>query len=537
MAERRELTAERFALPITAVFGLSLLLIDQAKGAPAWFFGVFLLTSGIVLFAERLWVGQALEAAERQLVAAEDGVRRAEQGMIAALDDLRALDIVACAATVSALGEAGTTFRSALGGLETLAVQMQSSADAVAESARSVNRIATELASGSSEQAASVVEITAAMEELARTASQIAENAAAQAELAARGEASGGEGATAVTGAVAGIARVRERIASIAERAEALGARSREIFRVLDLIEEIAHETHLLSLNAAIEAAAEEGEHGRRFALVAEEVRLLARRSAESAASVRSLLQDFAQSAHATIQATDEGGREAERVLERAEAAAGSIEALRNAAAQTAQAAREIASASQQQDAAAGEVLTTLREASQVVQKMADGLRRFSDTARQLDALALDSKRLAQLFHLDSPHSLKHIAAAWAVPVRDRVGNWPAIDGLLQELVLQLPYVECMYFIDAPGSRLALAFNRHLLGDRELSDALREGQGFTERPWFRAAVAERRTILTAPFVSLLSQEEILTAATPIYAGDKLLGVLGVDVNIDAWTKR
>jgi len=537
MAERRQLTAERFALPVTALVGLALLLVDQAAGAPAWYFGAFLLASGIALFIERVWVGQALEAAEREIATGEALVRRAEQGMLAALDDLRALDIVGCAATVDALGEAGVTFRSALGGLETLAVQMQLSSDAVAESARSVNRIAAELASGSSEQAASVVEITAAMEELARTATQIAENAAVQAEHAARGETSGGAGAAAVAGAVAGIARVRERIESIAQRAEALGARSREIFRVLDLIEDIAHETHLLSLNAAIEAAAEEGEHGRRFSLVAEEVRLLARRSAESAASVRSLLQDFAQSAQATIQATEEGGREAERVLERAEAAAGAIEALRSSAAQTAQAAREIASASQQQDAAAGEVLATLREASQVVQKMADGLRRFSDTARQLDALSLDAKRLAQTFHLDSPHSLKHIAEAWSKRVRDRMGNWPAIEGLLQELVDQLPYVECLYFIDGPGTRLALVTSRALLGDRELPDSIREGHGFTERPWFRAATAERRTILTAPFTSLLSQEEILTAATPVYAGDKLVGVLGVDVNVDAWTKR
>ena len=174
-----------------------------------------------------------------------------------------------------------------------------------------------------------MVEITAAMEELARTASQIADNAAIQAELAQRAEESGNAGKAAVEEAVRrGRGGASKRISGIASRAEILGTRSKEIYRVLDLITEIAQETHILSLNAAIEAAAA-GDHGRRFSVVAEEVRRLAQRSQESVDSVRNLLDEFAGSIRATVVATEEGSKEAGRVLERARAAAAAIEELR----------------------------------------------------------------------------------------------------------------------------------------------------------------------------------------------------------------
>ena len=85
---------------------------------------------------------------------------------------------------------------------------------------------------------------------------------------------------------------MQKRITAISQRADALGTRSKEIYRVLELITEIAQETHILSLNAAIEAVAA-GADGRRFAVVAEEVRHLAHRSQESVDSVRGLLDEF----------------------------------------------------------------------------------------------------------------------------------------------------------------------------------------------------------------------------------------------------
>jgi Methyl-accepting chemotaxis protein (MCP) signalling domain len=379
------------------------------------------------------------------------------------------------------------------------------------------------------------VEITAAMEELARTASQIADNAALQADLAQKAEESGNTGQAAVEEAVDGVEEVKKRISGIAARAETLGTRSKEIYRVLDLITEIAQETHILSLNAAIEAAAA-GDHGKRFSVVAEEVRRLAQRSQESVDSVRNLLDEFAGSIRATVVATEEGSKEASRVLERARAAAAAIEDLRAASGDTARVAREISLATQQQNAASDEVVLTLKEVSQVVQRMADGLKQFSETADRLNHLGLIIQMLAQSFHLDSPHSLKHMAETWANLVRRRLGNWEAIERLLEDLVQRQAFIECLYFFDGKAGQNALTVNRQILGDREVPPAVRAGEGFEERPWYRAAVKEEHTILTPLFNSLLSGQPIFTAATPIYERGELAGVLGLDVNVDSWTK-
>ncbi len=519
------------------VAGLLLLLVAQAQGGPGWTFNAYLLLAvgAALLYMARVY--RAQEQGARRLEAAERRARRVEEVLVEAMDRLRAGDLVHCADSARDLPAGlAEVFGGAANALDILAQQIQSSSIEVAGAANAVNQIASELASGSSQQAASVVEITAAMEELARTASQIADNASIQADLAQRAEEAGNTGAAAVEEAVAGVEEVKKRISGIASRADTLGTRSKEIYRVLDLITEIAQETHILSLNAAIEAAAA-GDHGRRFSVVAEEVRRLAQRSQESVDSVRNLLDEFAGSIRATVVATEEGSKEASRVLERARAAASAIEDLRAASGDTARVAREISLATQQQNAASDEVVLTLKEVSQVVQRMADGLKQFSDTADRLNQLGLTIQMLAQSFHLDSPHSLKHLAEGWAGEVRRRLGNWEAIERLLEDLVARQGFVECLYFYDGKGSQTALVVNRILVGDKEVPPAVKSGEGFGDRPWYRAATRENRTVITPLFNSLLTAAPIFTAAAPVYRTDgELAGVLGLDINVDSWTK-
>jgi methyl-accepting chemotaxis protein len=519
-----------------AVAGYLLLVVADGQGAPGWLQDLFLVAAVAAIWVYLAFVYRPQLVLWDSVAALERRNRAVEEDLAQALDLLRSGDLVGSQAQAESLpAQLRAAFTGAAAALDVLAQQIQESSIEVAAAANSVNQIASDLASGSSQQAASVVEITAAMEELARTASQIAENAASQAELTGKAEESGDKGAAAVEEAVAGIEEAKKRISGIANRADTLGARSKEIYRVLDLITDIAHETHILSLNAAIEAAAA-GDHHRRFSVVADEVRRLAQRSQESVESVRYLLEEFAGSIRATMVATEEGSAEATGVLDRARAAASSIEQLRGASGDTARVAREISLATQQQNAASDEVVLTLKEVSQVVQRMADGLKQFSDTAERLNRLGLAIQMLAQSFHLESPHSLKHLSEGWARLVARRLGNWDAIERLLGELVEQQPYVECLYFYDGKAGQVALAVNRQLIGDREVPIGVRAGEGFGDRPWYKAAVRERRTVLTPLFESLISGQPIFTAATPIYDGGTLTGVLGLDVNVDSWTK-
>jgi len=522
---------------VLALAGLLLLTTSAAFGGPDWPFGLYLLVSIGAVLVYIFVTFRDHRTRQVELERAAAGRQQLEQGLVTALEELRAGDLVTCVEKADGLPRGlQDAFVSAADAINTLAQQIQNSSIDVASAANSVNQIASELASGSSEQAASVVEITAAMEELARTAAQIADNASTQADLTAQAEASGSVGSDAVDEAVEGVEEVKKRISGIATRADTLGTRSKEIYRVLDLITDIAQETHILSLNAAIEAAAA-GDHGRRFSVVAEEVRRLAQRSQESVDSVRNLLDEFTSSIRATVVATEEGSKEAARVLERARAAAAAIDELKSASSDTARVAKEISLATQQQNAASDQVVLTLKEVSQVVQRMADSLKDFSGTADQLNDLGLAIQLVAQSFHLDSPHSLKRLASSWAQEVRKRFGSWEAIEGMLGEMLQDNGFVELTYVMDAGGGQLAITVNEDVAGTHDVPQPVRSGEGLTERPWFRGVMREGRTIITPVYESLLSGEQCFTVAAPVKGeGDEIIGVLGVDVNVDSWTK-
>jgi methyl-accepting chemotaxis protein len=489
------------------------------------------------VLAYGIWVFPYFRGLEHRLPEGDQRWSRLEVDLIAAFDQLGAGDLVRSIEHTRGLPEGLARISEAASeALSQLAQQIQDSSIEVASAADAVNEVASELASGSSEQAASVVEITAAMEELARTASQIAENAGRQAELASRAEASGDAGSAAVFEAVTGVEEVQKRISAIASRADALGTRSKEIYRVLDLITEIAQETHILSLNAAIEAAAA-GADGRRFSVVAEEVRHLAQRSQESVESVRNLLDEFSGSIRATIVATEEGSKEASRVLERSRAAAAAIEDLRRASGDTSRVARQISLATQQQNAASDEVVMTLREVSLVVQRMTGGLKNLSSTADRLNTLGLEIQLLAQSFHLDSPRSLKHLVEDWARRLEAAPGQEEK-EQVLDELVRNAPFVEIGYVSKLDGTTPVLAFNKELLNERQrlLANKVHETDVRT-RPWFKSVSRHWRTTLIPPYESMQNSEACFTVCTPVRdAAGTVTGVLGIDINVTGWTR-
>jgi methyl-accepting chemotaxis protein len=484
----------------------------------------------------------ALLVASRPAKARGDRDLRVERDLDLAFAELAGGDLVRARAAArrlpGALGAAGAT---AIVPIDVLARALQASSVEVAGAATGVKRIASELAAGSSEQAASVVEITAAMEELAQTAAQIAATAEAQAEVARAGELAGDAGDAAIERAVAGVERLRERIDRVAARSADLEQRAARIAGVLSLVDEIARETHLLSLSAAVEAASEPGDTGRRFAGVADEVRRLAAHSRDAAASVRRLLDEFATAIHATSAAGTEAGRETAAVLAHARDAASAIAGLRTALAEIAAAAREISAGTGEQKAASAEVVQTLREAAEVVRRIAEDLRAFSGAARGLEEAAIGVQLLAQVFRLDSKSSLRDLADRWAEELAALVDAPDALERQLENLLAERPDAECAYVFDPRRDRVAIVAQRALLGEREIPEAIRSGRGFSDRPWYRAVLAERRSTVTEVFVSLLSHERVVTAVAPIAMIDggsergELAVVLAIDVNLDRWS--
>ena len=453
-----------------------------------------------------------------------------------ALEEMRHGDLVKCLEPTENLPDSmNEAVEAAAHAMSALVQQIQSSSVEVATAAGTVHGTSAELVESASQQAAAVVEITASTEELARMAGKIATSASGQADFAGQAREAGDAGASALEEAVHGAVALRDGIEAIAERADVLGKRSREIYRVLDLITEIAQETHILALNAAIEAAAA-GEHGDRFGVVAEEVRRLAERSRESVDSVRTLLDGFTGSIRSVVVATEEGSKSAGLVLEQSRSTKGAIEQLRTALADTAGAAKEISRATDEQRTASNQVVLTLREISELIQRTADSFQQFSSSAERLTDLALSIQLLTQSFRIDSLHSLKHQVMSWSDRLRDSTTNLEVVEGVLAGIVNDFRYVELAYLVDKAGTMVAFELNPDVVGASRSKGTLAVGQVFADRPWFQAVSRDLRTAVTPPYVSLLTDDRCFTIAAAVQdRSGTIIGVLGIDVNVRSWT--
>jgi len=458
----------------------------------------------------------------------------AEQRGLAAFRGLAPEDLIEAGGIAAQLGgEVGVATRRMIEGVGSRVERLQDSSLRVAGAADGVERSAAGLAAGASQQAAAAGEVTAAMEELARTAAEIADHAERQSGYAARAETEGSAGAAAVAEAVDGVGEVQARIADVTQRADNLGTRSREIFRVLELISEIAQETHLLSLNAALEATGA-GDRGRRFGVVAEEVRVLAERVRDSVASVRSQVEEFASAIRSTVVATEEGTKEAARVLDEARAATAALESLRAALAESSEASRQISSVTRQQTSATEEVLSTLRDLHQVVERMSRDLGHLSSTAGRLREVGLDLQLLAQTFRTDSPRSLKRLADRWL----DRLASLSGEEAMraLGELMAESRFVEAGWVVGADGKLAAIRVAERFRERESAALAELRKLDLRGRPWFRAALESDRAVVIPPHTSLLSNEPCLTVAIGYAPPGGGRGVLGLDVNVHNWSE-
>ncbi len=527
-----------FAIAVGGVLAVTAIVVtDRISGSGGGAMELALLIAAATSVLYGLFVFRPGRQALRRIDELELYHHESCEAVKQSFGELRHGDLVAMEAPSAALPEdLASAIQASVRALAGLIQQIQASSVEVASAAGVVQETSSELASGSSEQAAAVVEITATMEELARTAGQIASNAAAQAELAVRSEEAGAEGAAAVGAAVDGVEEVQQRMDAIAGRADTLGSRSREIYRVLDLITDIAQETHVLALNAAIEASAA-GEYGERFGVVAAEVRRLAERSRESVDSVRSLLDQFSGGISSMVVATEEGSKAAAQVAAQSRASEAAIEALRKALEATARTAREISLATQEQRTASDQVVDTLKEVSEVIQRMASGLNQFSGAAERLNHLALSIQLLSQSFRLESVHSLKHQASALAEGLAEFSENLEAVQGRLEDGLKALPYLELLYMVDTRGAMVAFVVNHDVVADDSTLRSVGVGEVYAERPWFQAVRRTGRTAVTPQYESLLTGDPCFTIATAICNREgEMVGILGLDVNARNWTR-
>lgn len=251
--------------------------------------------------------------------------------------------------------------------------------------------ISHEQATGASEQATAIQEAFTTSKEIAVTSKEIANNAVSVTGVADNANSACKEGNQRVTTAIEGMEDVKKQVSSLADKMLELGKSNQKIGKVVDIIDEISERTNLLALNAAIEAAGA-GSAGKRFGIVASEIRRLAEKTVEATLQIKTLINAMQEVTNATIMSTEQAIHavgESFNLVQNVGVALGNISDLVQ---RTSKAAKEISFSTQQQTSASEQMSVAIAEVNQVAEHFVRGSEETAQAIEELNSLTTNLK-------------------------------------------------------------------------------------------------------------------------------------------------
>ncbi|GAB4299968.1 MAG: hypothetical protein Fur0025_39290 [Oscillatoriaceae cyanobacterium] len=334
---------------------------------------------------------QAKEDLQRQVIRLLDDVEGAARG------DLT----VAAEVTADVLGAVADSFNLTIQNLREIVLQVKLAARQVAKSATDSENFARALSSDALRQAEelaatlnSVQVMTDAIQRVAESAKEAEDVARSASEIALRG----GEK---VEQTVAGILEVRETVAETTRKVKRLAESSQEISKIVALISAIASRTNLLALNASIEAA-RAGEAGRGFAIVADEVRLLADRSAKALKDIEQIVMQIQSETNAVMQAMEEGQQQVIQGTKLAEEAKRALESIIQVTNRIDVLVRSITADTVEQNETARAVAQVMQAVELTAQETSQESQKVSISLQNLVGVARDLLTSVERFRVDA---------------------------------------------------------------------------------------------------------------------------------------
>jgi methyl-accepting chemotaxis protein len=296
-------------------------------------------------------------------------------------------------------GELSHWFNRFVDNIHTIVSQVAGTTGQVSTAAHQLQATAEQIATAAEEVACQTVTVATAGEEMSATSNDIAHNCSLASEISHRANETASGGSQVVQETLEGMQQIAERVQESARTVESLGARSDQIGAIVVTIEDIADQTNLLALNAAIEAA-RAGEQGRGFAVVADEVRALAERTTRATKEIAEMIKGIQRETAGAVGSMENGVREVEKGMESSRKSGDALQQIVEAIGEVSMQVHQIATAAEEQTATTSEISSNIHQITDVVSETARGAHDTAAAASQLSTLAMDLQRMVGRFKL-----------------------------------------------------------------------------------------------------------------------------------------
>ncbi|MGE5403036.1 MAG: methyl-accepting chemotaxis protein [Ignavibacteriales bacterium] len=352
----------------------------------------------------------ALQARKAKAVAEEQSkyLEESTNKMLQAIERLSGGDLTVSlkAERNDDVGRLFNGFNKAISQIRQMFENIMEAVSATASASNEISSSTEEMAAGASQQSMQAGEVAGAVEEMTRTIFANTENARIAAESAKENGKNAKQGGNIVIETINGMNRIAEVVLSAATTVEQLGASSNQIGEIIQVIDDIADQTNLLALNAAIEAA-RAGEQGRGFAVVADEVRKLAERTTKATKEIADMIKKIQNDTILAVNSIKQGTNEVEKGKHLAEKAGESLSEIIQGTEKGAELIKQLAEASEQQASTSEEMSKNIEGISTTIQQSSSGIREIARASEDLNRLTVNLQELISRFKIAEKTGIK----------------------------------------------------------------------------------------------------------------------------------